>query len=654
LQSATGQPGAISASWKAPSSLGDQPLTFYTATANPGANYCTTTALTCTITGLQNGTTYSVTATATTSAGYSPNSNALSATPVSTPQSPTAVTAKAGDTKASVTWVASTDTGGLPLTGFSIIAQTFPVATTQYHFTAPANASSYTVTGLQDGTQYCIKVSAVNALGASESSDSCVTPEVLPGAPSAPTATPGTQSAIISWSAAAQRTGGAPILGYTATATPGGQSCTTSSLSCTITGLFSGVSYSVAVTAYSGYGTSEPSAAVSVTPIGPPASPATVTATPLNNALLASWSSTKAVSYTATATDGTNSFSCTTTATNCVVTGLQNGTAYAVTVTAMNLQGSSAPSLPSMATPAAVFTWTLSALPTALVGAKTPVTLHLNPGLPAATLPAAGATVTLLVNAVPYSAQLSADGTAVFSPTINAGSNLLGVTLAAGVAAAAPSSTLRITGLYGFGGFAPSTLSVGSSSIWFSLKDANGPLPHLAAASLAASNRVGLQFSGSGPTRVQSCTYASGNFTCPNSVPFGSRTLTAVQLVDGVWTQVATLQGLLPKYQYGSYMAPGHVFAVGQDLVSASGTYHAFLTGSGIFVVTGPHGVIWRSSNHATTARRAWFQSSGRFVLTTASGQVVFASRGAGNRIVLQGDGNLVLYNGAKPTWSTR
>ncbi len=96
-----------------------------------------------------------------------------------------------------------------------------------------------------------------------------------PQAPSNVTATPGDAKAIISW-AAPTNTGGSPITGYSATASPGGKNCTTTTAtSCTINGLTNGTTYEVSVTATNAVGTSEPSDTVSVTlPI-----PATLAAT---------------------------------------------------------------------------------------------------------------------------------------------------------------------------------------------------------------------------------------------------------------------------------------------------------------------------------------------------------------------------------------
>ena len=57
-------------------------------------------------------------------------------------------------------------------------------------------------------------------------------PPTVPGAPTGLVATPGNAQVALAWTAPAS-TGGSPITGYTATASPGGATCTTATLGCT-------------------------------------------------------------------------------------------------------------------------------------------------------------------------------------------------------------------------------------------------------------------------------------------------------------------------------------------------------------------------------------------------------------------------------------
>ena len=96
-----------------------------------------------------------------------------------------------------------------------------------------------------------------------------------PGAPTAVGATAGaagTGAATVTWTAPVAN-GGAAINGYTATATPGGLTCTTTgATSCSVTGLTNGTSYTFKVVARNTAGTSLASTASNaVTPLaGPP------------------------------------------------------------------------------------------------------------------------------------------------------------------------------------------------------------------------------------------------------------------------------------------------------------------------------------------------------------------------------------------------
>lgn len=109
--------GQITANWQPPPFTGGQPITVYTATASPGGQQCSTVGdTTCTITGLINGTTYMVTATAGNSIGVSmPSQPSLAVTPrapfippppntAPSPGKVTGVKAKVRDGKVTIRW----------------------------------------------------------------------------------------------------------------------------------------------------------------------------------------------------------------------------------------------------------------------------------------------------------------------------------------------------------------------------------------------------------------------------------------------------------------------------------------------------------------------------------------------------------------------
>ena len=106
------------------------------------------------------------------------------------------------------------------------------------------------------------------------------TDATVPGAPRNASATAGNASAKVSWSTPTTD-GGEAITGYTATASPGGRTCTTTgALNCTVTGLTNGHSYTFTVRATNLIGTGPPSSpSNSVTP-QPPDTTAPVAATP--------------------------------------------------------------------------------------------------------------------------------------------------------------------------------------------------------------------------------------------------------------------------------------------------------------------------------------------------------------------------------------
>jgi predicted phage tail protein len=90
-----------------------------------------------------------------------------------------------------------------------------------------------------------------------------------PGAPTAVTAVPLDEGAEVSWSAPTSD-GGSPITSYVATASDGGQTCTTTNTtSCTLSGLVNGHRYTVRLRAVNAKGDGR-SARIQVTPTSSP------------------------------------------------------------------------------------------------------------------------------------------------------------------------------------------------------------------------------------------------------------------------------------------------------------------------------------------------------------------------------------------------
>jgi hypothetical protein len=354
---ATAGNGEATVSWTAPSSNGGSPITGYTVTSSTGAKSCsTTTATTCTITGLTNGTSYTFTVTAANSAGTGPASAASAAVtpeaPATAPGAPTDVQASAGDGQATVTWTPPANNGGKAITGYTVISSPGNRQCTT------TGATSCTITGLTDGTSYTFTVTASNPAGTGPASapSNAVTPLGPPAAPTGVSAVAGNASATVTWKAPTV-TGGSSITGYMVTASPGGATCTTTgATSCTVTGLTNGTSYTFTVVATSEGGTGPASAASpAVTPSGPSGPPTDVIGTPANHQVTVSWTAPATSAATApvtgyVVTSQPESAGCTTSgATSCVVTDLTDGTAYTFTVVAKGAAGSSTPSAASAA-----------------------------------------------------------------------------------------------------------------------------------------------------------------------------------------------------------------------------------------------------------------------------------------------------------------
>jgi fibronectin type 3 domain-containing protein len=357
---------AITVSWT-PSDNNGSAITRYDVEAQPGGASCSTTGTgsTCTITGLSNGTAYSLAVYASNDAGGGEvASYPMPVTPRTMAGAPTILGVNAGDRQLTVNWRAPTNNGGSPVTAYTVMAQPGGVTCT-----AMAPATTCNLLGLSNGSVYTITVVATNPAGDSEASASVnASPVTIPGKPTINAVEPGANSMLVRWRAPAA-TGGASVSSYTVVATPGGGTCTTTGavFYCVIGGLENGVTYSFAVTATNSAGAGSASSTYNGVPAAAPGVPRNVVAVPTNAGLSVTWAAPSydggaAVSgYTATIRStgdvcnvASNALTCTFASATGVT--LANGTAYIVDVVAVNSAGRSDSTASNSVTPRTVST----------------------------------------------------------------------------------------------------------------------------------------------------------------------------------------------------------------------------------------------------------------------------------------------------------
>jgi len=275
----------ISLSWMASSGATGYYVKRSTTTGGPYTQIAAQSASAYTDTGLTNGTKYFYVVSAYNSAGESANSAEVSATPtLPPPATPTGLSGTAGNAQVSLTWNASSGA-----TSYHVKRSTTSGAETQI---AAPTSTSYTDTGLTNGTQYFYVVSAVNSGGESaNSNESAATPSAPATPPPMPTglqATSGNAQVSVSWNASAGATSynlkrstvnGGPY--STAVASP-------TATNYTDTTVTNGTTYYYVVSAVNSAGESANSAQASATPAGA-AADVTITINPSKTKPISPW-----------------------------------------------------------------------------------------------------------------------------------------------------------------------------------------------------------------------------------------------------------------------------------------------------------------------------------------------------------------------------
>ena len=226
------------------------------------------------------------------------------------PGAPTSLTATAsGTARINLSWTAPARDGGTPLTGYRI--EESPDGTSSWTdlVTDTTNTrTTYSHAGLSGGTTRHYRVSAINSngAGAPSSVDSATTGTSVPGAPTALSArASGTTQVDLSWTAPASD-GGSPVTGYRIEESPDGNSswttlvATTGSPATTYsrTGLPSGATRHYRVSAVNTNGAGAPSNTASTT------TGTTVPGAPTSLTAAASGTARIDLSWTAPASDG--------------------------------------------------------------------------------------------------------------------------------------------------------------------------------------------------------------------------------------------------------------------------------------------------------------------------------------------------------------
>jgi Fibronectin type III domain len=361
--------GVLNVSWKAPTADGGSPVTgyqvFVAATKGgenlSGAAGCTTTSATsCQLTGLTNGTAYFVVVVADNAAGASSASSEQSATPSTVPGAPDDVSITPGAGSATIQWNAPGNDGGSAVTGYEVFAATTAggeqLSGTP---TCSTKGTSCSITGLVPGTTYYFVVLATNVNGVSVASSQVgLTAAAGATAVSDLTASGGDHSATVHWKAPASSPAKYSV--YVSRSRPvstsGKAACAAGTeTSCKITGLTNGKAYYIMVVTTGVGNTTAKSATVSVVPSTVPAAPGRPQATPAKHQVTLTWKAPNDEGspisgyhvYEATKSGGerTNGKAvCSTSKRSCVVTGLKEGKLYYFIVTATNANGRSAAS----------------------------------------------------------------------------------------------------------------------------------------------------------------------------------------------------------------------------------------------------------------------------------------------------------------------
>ena len=374
LNSATAGNATVALNWTAPASNGGSAITgykVYRGTFSGGETLLTTLAnvTSWSDNSVTNGTPYFYEVTAVNAVGESGLSNEASAVPAGAPGPPTLTAASPSSGSVALSWNAPASNGGAGITGYRVYRST--ASGGEILLTTLGAVTSWTDTGLTNGTTYYYKVTALNSVGESalsnELSGTPAAAATVPGAPVLNSATAGSTTVSLSWSAPGSN-GGSAITGYKVYrgTTSGGETLLATLGNVTSfgdSGLANGTTYYYKVTAVNAVGEGGQSNERSATPATVPGAPALNSVTAGNGTVALAWAApasnggaaiTNYKVYRGTFSGGETLFTTLGNVASWTDTSVTNGTTYYYKVSAVNSVGDSATSGESSATPAGV------------------------------------------------------------------------------------------------------------------------------------------------------------------------------------------------------------------------------------------------------------------------------------------------------------
>ena len=307
-------------------------------------NWCSSTTSPVTITGLSNGSEYTITMVAVSAGGQSTVSNSLTVTPGNVPNAPyiSSLTASAGALKVSFITGA---TNGYEITKYYYALD----GGSDVDATADVSGNEFTISELANGQSYSVTMKTENIIGKSSASFPVLgKPVASPAAPVINSIVTGDGMATVNFTLGDTNGGNILFCGYSLDGTNYAYTINTTS-PLEIYGLTNGYTYHVTIKTVSIFGFSEVSNSVEIAPTSIPSAPVIIGVTPAQDTLVVkiiegNTNGSASVDYYYSLNGGAYVLCDPPTNSNITIYNLTTGLEYTILLKAKNSLGYSAPS----------------------------------------------------------------------------------------------------------------------------------------------------------------------------------------------------------------------------------------------------------------------------------------------------------------------